>query len=67
MKDPVSRECPHCSHEIDDQTWNNQIIPALCMATDANIELVKDNLQYRRPLFKVDILADEFMGEVEYE
>lgn len=67
MKDPVSRECPHCSHEIDDQTWNNQIIPALCMGTDANLELLKDNLQYRRPLFKVDILADEFMGEVEYE
>ena len=65
MKNPVSKECPHCQHSIDSQTWDNQIIPALCMATDANIELVKDNLQYHRPLFKVDILADEFIGEVE--
>ena len=65
MDDPVSRKCPHCFNEVDDQTWNNHIIPALCMATDANIELVKDNLQYHKPIFKVDILADKFMGGIE--
>lgn len=65
MNERVSRECPHCQHEIDDQTWNNHVIPALCEATDMGIELIRDNLQYHRPVFKIDILADKFMGEIE--
>ena len=36
MNDEHSRECPHCGSRIDDQTWRNQVVPALCMVSDAN-------------------------------
>ena len=53
----VARTCPHCGTKIDKQTWIRQIVPAFCMAGDANRELVKDHLDHR-PLFSVDIVAD---------
>ena len=34
-----ARECPHCSHAIDAQTRNKQIIHAYCAMYDANLEL----------------------------
>lgn len=44
---------PHCSHAIDEQTWNKQIIPAYCAMYDANLELLKDHTGYHTPLFEV--------------
>lgn len=60
MKDEKSRVCPHCLSEIDRQTWNRQIIPALCMVSDANKELIKDHLGYHRPIFQIDVIEDTY-------
>lgn len=48
-----ARECPHCSHAIDEQTWNKQILPAYCAMCDANLELLKDHTGYHTTLFEV--------------
>ena len=60
MKDNNSRVCPHCMAEIDPQTWSRQIVPALCMVSDANRELIKDHLGYHRPVFTVDVIEDSY-------
>ena len=56
MKKEQSRQCPHCMSEIDSQTWSTQIIPSLCMVSDANRELIKNHLGYQETLFKVDVI-----------
>lgn len=55
---PKARTCPHCNSKIDEQTWNNQVIPAFGMVADANRELVKDHTGYHTPLFYFDVISD---------
>lgn len=57
INDPQSRICPNCGQAIDDQTWRNQIAPALSTVSDANRELVKDHLGYRdQSLFRISVI-----------
>lgn len=58
--DDKVRTCPHCFAEIDRQTWRNNILPAFGMTTDANAELFKDSVGYRKVRFFVDFVADRF-------
>lgn len=53
-----ARQCPHCSAEIDRQTWEKQILPAFGAVHDANAELFKDHKGNDKPLFYVDVIAD---------
>ena len=62
-KDDRARTCPHCFSEIDGQTWERQIIPALGAVADANAELQKDHTGTRGPLFTVDVLAGHGIPE----
>lgn len=48
-----ARTCPRCGAQIDPQTWNNQVLPALGQMEDANRELHKDALGYGNTRFKI--------------
>ena len=63
MNDEHSRQCPHCMAKIEDQTWKRQIIPSLCMVSDANRELLKDHLGYHVPIFTVDVIEDRYFSK----
>jgi len=63
MNEEHSRECPHCGSKIDDQTWKRQIVPALCMVSDANGELMKDHLGYHVPVFTFDVISDHYFSK----
>ncbi len=56
--DGKARQCPHCSAEIDSQTWEKQVLPAFGAVHDANAELYKDHTGYDKPLFSVDVMAN---------
>lgn len=58
IKNEKARECPHCSHGIERQTWQNQILPAFAALEDANRELFKDHTGYLVPLFTVSYEPD---------
>ena len=45
--------CKNCGAQIDEQTWNNQVLPALGSMADANRELHKDALGYGVTRFKI--------------
>lgn len=49
----TARTCPKCGEQIDEQTWNNQVLPALGSMADANRELHKDALGYGVTRFKI--------------
>ena len=57
--DDVTRTCPHCFAEIDPQTWENQVLPAFGSMTDANMELLRDNLGQHTPLFRIHYTEDQ--------
>lgn len=58
--DDRARQCPHCFAEIDGQTWQRFILPALGAGSEANAELFKDHTSGRgKPLFTVDVMADK--------
>lgn len=63
MNDEHSRQCPHCMSKIEDQTWKRQIVPSLCMVSDANRELLKDHLGYHVPRFVIDVVEDKFFSK----
>ena len=63
MNDEHSRECPHCGSKIDSQTWSRQVVPALCMVSDANGELMKDHLGYHVPVFTFDVISDHYFSK----
>lgn len=54
----AGRACPHCFKEIEQQSWERQIIPAFHALDDANRELAKDHTGYHVPLFEVSYKAD---------
>ena len=51
-----SRQCPHCFREIDRQTWDKNIVPAIGFSADANNELSKDHADGKPP-FRIDIVS----------
>lgn len=53
----LARTCPECGAQIDEQTWNNQVLPAFGCFEDANRELHKDALGYGLTRFKVSYKA----------
>ena len=53
----AARTCPNCGLQIGSQTWQNQVVPAFAMMSDANREIIKDHTGYGDPLFKVDFIA----------
>ena len=61
--DDVTRTCPHCFAEIDPQTWENQVLPAFGSMTDANMELLRDNLGQHTPLFRIHYTEDQEMKD----
>lgn len=50
--------CPHCLKRINENTWEQTIIPAWNALEKANRELIKDSIGYKNPLFAVDFIAD---------
>lgn len=56
----TARTCPECGAQIDAQTWENQVLPALGTVHDANFELKKDFSSYKNgKLFIIDVLSGE--------
>ena len=42
----TARTCPRCGAQIEQQTWENQVLPAFGAAYDANFELARDATGY---------------------
>ena len=63
IHDRLSRQCPHCLSEIESQTWDGQIVPALGQVSDANRELMRDHLGYHVPVFTFDVIADHYFSK----
>lgn len=59
-KSDRARTCPNCGRQIDRQTWDRQILPALAAASDANGELYKDATGTESPLFSVSFIHQDF-------
>ena len=59
-----NRECPHCQHKIDRQTWKNEILPAFGSFSDVNRELFKDHTGNHTPLFTIDFVSDHVFRKV---
>lgn len=59
-KSDQARTCPNCEKQIDRQTWDRQILPALGAASDANNELYKDATGTGQPLFSVSFIHHEY-------
>lgn len=53
----TARTCPQCGQQIDRQTWNNQVLPALGTVHDANFELARDATGYQgQGAFYINVL-----------
>lgn len=57
--DPKARQCPHCFSHISHQVWTKEVLPTFGAFQDANRELYKDATGYHKPIFGVDMIADE--------
>lgn len=49
----AARTCPKCGEQVDEQTWERQVVPALGCMADANRELHKDATGYGKTRFMV--------------
>ena len=55
----TARTCPRCGQQIDRQTWNNQVLPALGTVHDANFELARDATGYKgQGAFYINVLEE---------
>lgn len=59
-KSDTARQCPHCFHMIDRQTWDNIIVPAFGAFMDANMQLVKDTGFRDQTRFAVNFEEDYY-------
>lgn len=54
----TARTCPRCGAQINYQTWENQVLPALGTVHDANFELARDATGYKdRKPFTINVLT----------
>lgn len=61
LKNENAKQCPHCYEEIDGQTWEYELCPALAVVEDANAELFKDYCD-SKPLFSFDVVANHLFA-----
>lgn len=54
---PIS--CPNCNSELNEQL-SNQVINALSVLQDLNVELLKAHSEYNVPLFEVSIFHSAY-------
>lgn len=54
---PWARTCQKCGKEIDRQTWERQVLPALGACIDANFELARDSGQNGK--FTINVYSGE--------
>lgn len=60
----TARTCPRCAAQIDRQTWDKQVLPALGSVHDANFELARDATGYKdgKP-FTINVLSGAEPGK----
>lgn len=57
-KDWRARTCPICGKSIDSGTWEKSVLRAFGEMEDANLELMKNHVQYHGAIFTVDYISD---------
>lgn len=55
-----ARTCPRCGKQIDRQTWEGQVLPALGAVHDANFELARDATGYQgQGAFSINVFSGD--------
>lgn len=56
----TARTCPRCGQQIDRQTWDKQVLPALGTVHDANFELKRDATGYKgQGAFSINVFSGD--------